>query len=61
VKGGLRSNIWCSGNVKKSKPHAIDEDPGGKELLALNHLDEATSFFKTDFFCVEISSYVGLV
>jgi len=33
-----------SGNVKKSKPHAIDEDPGGKELLALNHLDEAKKY-----------------
>jgi peptide alpha-N-acetyltransferase len=33
-----------SGNVKKGKPHAIDEDPEGKELLALNHLDEAKKY-----------------
>ena len=33
-----------SGNVKKSKPHAIDEDPDGKELLALNHLDTAKKY-----------------
>ena len=34
-----------SGNKKKStKPHIIDEDPEGKELLALDHLDEAKKF-----------------
>ncbi len=33
-----------SGNVKKAKPHAIDEDPEGKELLALNHLDAAKKY-----------------
>ena len=38
------TNNGGSGNKKKSKPHAIDEDPGGKELLALNHLDEAKKY-----------------
>jgi peptide alpha-N-acetyltransferase len=29
---------------KKAKPHVIDEDPEGKELLALDHLEEAKKF-----------------
>ena len=29
---------------KKAKPHVIDEDPEGKELLKLDHLDEARKF-----------------
>ena len=34
-----------SGNKKKStKPHVIDEDPEGKELLALDHLNESKKF-----------------
>jgi len=50
AKGGSKSDTKSnntnggSGNVKKSKPHAIDEDPSGKELLALNHLDEAKKY-----------------
>mmetsp|Transcript_285 Transcript_285/g.552 ORF Transcript_285/g.552 Transcript_285/m.552 type:complete len:918 (+) Transcript_285:161-2914(+) len=48
-KGGSKSDTKSnsnggSGNVKKSKPHAIDEDPSGKELLALNYLDEAKKY-----------------
>ena len=31
-------------NKKKTKPHVIDEDPEGKELLALDHLEEAKKF-----------------
>eukprot|EP00581_Thalassiosira_minuscula_P017759 CAMPEP_0183722740 /NCGR_PEP_ID=MMETSP0737-20130205/14604_1 /TAXON_ID=385413 /ORGANISM="Thalassiosira miniscula, Strain CCMP1093" /LENGTH=974 /DNA_ID=CAMNT_0025952969 /DNA_START=188 /DNA_END=3112 /DNA_ORIENTATION=+ len=31
-------------NKKKSKPHVTDEDPEGKELLALDHLEEAKKF-----------------
>jgi len=33
-----------NGNKKKSKPHIIDEDPEGKELLALDHLEEAKKY-----------------
>ena len=33
-----------NGTKNKSKPHAIDEDPEGIELLALDHLDEAKKF-----------------
>ncbi len=50
AKGGANSDAKSnntnggSGNVKKSKPHAIDEDPSGKELLALNYLDEAKKY-----------------
>jgi peptide alpha-N-acetyltransferase len=40
-----KTNTDGSGNKKKSaKPHVIDEDPDGKELLALDHLDEAKKF-----------------
>jgi len=31
-------------NKKKAKPHIIDEDPEGKEILALDHLEEAKKF-----------------
>mmetsp|Transcript_23858 Transcript_23858/g.54142 ORF Transcript_23858/g.54142 Transcript_23858/m.54142 type:complete len:384 (+) Transcript_23858:281-1432(+) len=31
-------------NKKKAKPHVIDEDPEGKELLKLDHLDEARKY-----------------
>lgn len=41
----LKTNTDGSGNKKKStKPHVIDEDPEGKELLALDNLDEAKKF-----------------
>ena len=33
-----------NGNKKKAKPHIIDEDADGKELLALDHLEEAKKF-----------------
>jgi len=33
-----------NGNKKKAKPHIIDEDSDGKELLALDHLEEAKKF-----------------
>ena len=33
-----------NGAKTKSKPHAIDEDPEGNELLSLDHLDEARKF-----------------
>lgn len=33
-----------SGNKKKVKPHIIDEDPEGKELLVLDHLEEAKKY-----------------
>ena len=33
-----------NGGKKKTKPHVIDEDPEGKELLALDHLEEAKKY-----------------
>lgn len=33
-----------NGAKSKSKPHVIDEDPEGIELLSLDHLDEAKKF-----------------
>lgn len=43
--GGGKEGTDGSGNKKKStKPHVIDEDPEGKELLALDNLDEAKKF-----------------
>jgi hypothetical protein len=39
-----KNNPESNGNKKKSKPHIIDEDPEGKDLLALNHLEEAMKF-----------------
>ena len=33
-----------NGGKRKGKPHVIDEDPEGKELLALDHLEEARKF-----------------
>ena len=33
-----------SGNKKKPKPHVVDQDPEGKELLALDHLEEANKY-----------------
>jgi len=40
-----KTNTDGSGNKKKStKPHVIDEDPEGKELVALDHLNEAKKF-----------------
>ena len=43
-KGSDNAPSNGSGNKKKSKPHVIDEDPEGKELLALDHLEEAKKF-----------------
>ena len=37
-------NAESNGSKKKSKPHIIDEDPEGKDLLALDHLEEAMKF-----------------
>jgi hypothetical protein len=44
--GGVscKNNAESNGNNKKSKPHVIDEDPEGKDLLALDHLAEAKKF-----------------
>jgi hypothetical protein len=39
-----KNNSESNGNKKKSKPHIIDEDPEGKDLLALDHLQEAMKF-----------------
>ena len=39
-----KNNNTANGNKKKGKPHVIDEDPEGKELLALDHLEEAKRF-----------------
>jgi hypothetical protein len=46
VKEGVSSknNAESNGNKKRSKPHIIDEDPEGKDLLALDHLEEAMKF-----------------
>ena len=46
VKDGVSSknNAESNGSKKKSKPHIIDEDPEGKDLLALDHLEEAMKF-----------------
>ena len=41
AKDGKNGN---SANKKKAKPHVIDEDPEGKELLKLDHLDEARKY-----------------
>ena len=38
------NNTANNGNKKKGKPHIIDEDPEGKELLALDHLEEAKKY-----------------
>lgn len=40
----LKTNAESNGNKKKFKPHIIDEDPEGKELLALDHLELAKKF-----------------
>lgn len=47
-KGGDTDNkAKSSNNKKKAKPHAINEDPEGKELLALDHLEEAKKYAST--------------
>ena len=47
-KGGDTDNkAKSSNNKKKAKPHAINEDPEGKELLALDHLEEAKKYSST--------------
>ena len=33
-----------NGGKKKTKPHVIDEDPEGKELPSLDHLEEAKKY-----------------
>ena len=43
-KDGVSSKNSAESSKKKSKPHIIDEDPEGKDLLALDHLEEAMKF-----------------
>lgn len=44
-KGGDKDNSATNnGSKKTAKPHVIDEDPEGKELLSLDHLEEAKKF-----------------
>ncbi|KAL7529577.1 hypothetical protein ACHAWF_003034 [Thalassiosira exigua] len=43
--GGGGDKDGANGNKKKQgRPHALDEDPEGKELLAKDHLDEARKY-----------------
>ena len=45
--GDTDNKAKSSNNKKKAKPHAINEDPDGKELLALDHLEEAKKYAST--------------
>ena len=45
--GDTDNKAKSSNNKKKAKPHAINEDPEGKELLALDHLEEAKKYSST--------------